>query len=99
MDVALTEEQFELVRRIVLKYADAKRNRPVIFGSRATGTAKRYSDLDIGFCGEPLAWARLGAMRAEFDDSSLPYVVDLVNFDLAGDRFAESALEGVVEIK
>lgn len=99
MAVVLTDDQFDLVRRIVFRYADAERNRPVIFGSRATGAAKRYSDLDIGFLGEPLAWGRLGAMSADFDDSSLPYVVDLVNLVRAGDRFTNVALEGAVEIK
>ncbi len=99
MALALTDEQFDLVRRIVLKYADPERNRPVIFGSRATGEAKRYSDLDIGFLGEPLTWGRLGMMSADFDDSSLPYVVDLVNFSTVDSPFAGVALDRFVEIK
>lgn len=99
MGLVLTDDQFALVRSIVLRYADSERNRPVIFGSRATGEAKRYSDLDIGFMGEPLPWGRLGAMSADFDDSTLPYVVDLVNFSVAGERFADVAIDRVVEIR
>jgi hypothetical protein len=33
---------------------DFARNRPVVFGSRADGTARRYSDIDLGFANDPL---------------------------------------------
>ncbi|HEY5195439.1 MAG TPA: nucleotidyltransferase domain-containing protein, partial [Solirubrobacteraceae bacterium] len=45
----------------ILKAAgvDFARHRPVVFGSRADGTSRRYSDIDVGLAGEPLAFDRL----------------------------------------
>jgi nucleotidyltransferase substrate binding protein (TIGR01987 family) len=58
---------------------DFAAQRPVVFGSRADGTARRYSDIDLGFAGEPLSAPRLALLAEAFEDSELPYRVDIVN--------------------
>lgn len=95
----LSTVQEALVREIVLRHASPDRNRPVVFGSRATGAARRYSDVDIGIAGEPLSLRDLGLMREEFDNSSLPFVVDVVNFADMSDEFATVAGEATIEIR
>ena len=51
------------------------------FGSRATGTAKPYSDLDLALIGEtPLPLDTLAALREAFSESDLPWKVDLVDW-------------------
>lgn len=88
-----------MVREIVLRHSSPDRNRPVVFGSRATGTARQYSDVDIGIAGEPLPLYELGLIREEFDESSLPYVVDIVNFADMSEEFAAVAGEVTIEIR
>lgn len=52
-----------------------------VFGSRARGQAKPYSDLDLAIMGDvPLPAATLGALRDAFADSSLPWRVDVVDW-------------------
>jgi type I restriction enzyme S subunit len=52
-----------------------------IFGSRATGTAKPHSDIDLVIMGdEPLPVTTMRILRDAFDDSDLPFQVDLVEW-------------------
>ena len=52
-----------------------------IFGSRATGAAKPYSDIDLVIMGdEPLQLTTMRILRDAFDDSDLPFQVDLVEW-------------------
>jgi type I restriction enzyme S subunit len=50
------------------------------FGSRATWTAKPFSDLDLVVFGdEPLSLAKIAEMREAFQESALPFKVDLLD--------------------
>ena len=51
-----------------------------VFGSRARGTPKPWSDLDLALHGpQPLTIELLGALREAFDESGLPWKVDIVD--------------------
>lgn len=59
-----------------------------VFGSRATGrNLKPFSDLDLCVTGPmPLDNVILARLRAAFDESDLPFKVDLVDWhDLSGE--------------
>ena len=52
-----------------------------MFGSRATGRARRYSDLDLAIdAGRPLALDEIAGLTEAFSDSDLPYKVDLADW-------------------
>jgi type I restriction enzyme S subunit len=52
-----------------------------VFGSRATGRARRYSDLDLAIdAGRRLTLDEIAALAEAFSDSDLPYMVDLVDW-------------------
>lgn len=48
------------------------------FGSRATGRARRFSDLDLAVEGESLPFGALAKLRDALDESGLPFKVDIV---------------------
>lgn len=51
-----------------------------VFGSRAGGTPKPWSDLDLVLAGpEPLPLSLIAALLEAFDESALPWKVDLVD--------------------
>ena len=81
VDLALSPAQRDLVRQLidgVLPGAQV-----AMFGSRATGQARPFSDLDLLFIAPPrLTWAQRGDLRDAFEASALPFSVDLV--ELAG---------------
>ncbi len=59
------------------------------FGSRATGLRlKRYSDLDLAIDGK-LTWTQRAALSEAFDESPLPFKVDLVELELVEASFRE----------
>jgi uncharacterized protein len=52
-----------------------------VFGSRATGRARRYSDLDLTIdAGRPLTLDEIAKLTEAFCDSDLPFKVDLVDW-------------------
>lgn len=52
-----------------------------LFGSRATGRAQRYSDLDLAIdAGRRLTLDETGRLAEAFSDSDLPYRVDIVDW-------------------
>jgi uncharacterized protein len=59
-----------------------------VFGSRATGRARRYSDLDLAIdAGRRLSLDELAELSEAFSDSDLPYRVDLVDWHDIDDRW------------
>jgi predicted nucleotidyltransferase len=60
------------------------------FGSRVKGTARKFSDLDLAIHGEtPLPLSTSAALADDFDDSDLPFKVDVVDWALASPAFRE----------
>jgi len=58
-----------------------------VFGSRATGRARRYSDLDLAIdAGRCLTLDEIARLTEAFSDSDLPYRVDLVDWHDIDDR-------------
>ena len=61
-----------------------------VFGSRANWTTKDSSDLDLALEGESkLSHKVLGALKDAFEDSALPYTVDVVDLNRIGDSFKQ----------
>lgn len=81
-------------RRLVLAILGA--NLPAgatawVFGSRATGRARRHSDLDLAIdAGRPLTLDETARLTEEFRESDLPYRVDLVDWQAVDDRFRQT---------
>ncbi len=64
-----------------------------VFGSRATGRARPFSDLDL-LLNQPsrLDWQALADLRDRFEASTLPFRVDVVGVDDLAPGYRERAL-------
>ena len=75
--ITLSAAQASLTRRLidsVLPGAEV-----AVFGSRATGRARPFSDLDLLLLNPArLDWAQRAALRDAFEASELPFRVDIV---------------------
>jgi uncharacterized protein len=59
-----------------------------VFGSRATGRARKYSDLDLAIdAGRRLTLDESARLGEAFSESDLPYRVDIVDWHAAEERF------------
>ncbi|CAI8832496.1 nucleotidyltransferase domain-containing protein [Methylocaldum szegediense] len=56
---------------------EAKVEKAILFGSRAKGTYRRGSDIDLALVGRDLDIDVLGRLGRAFEESSIPYQVDL----------------------
>jgi predicted nucleotidyltransferase len=80
-------EDLEIVEKILKKHL-AGSTKVWVFGSRAKNTAKKFSDLDLVMdAGKPLAFADLAAIRFDFEESPLPYKVDVVDWHAISESF------------
>jgi type I restriction enzyme S subunit len=81
-------------RRLVLDILRARlpqHTRIWVFGSRATGRARRYSDLDLVIdAGRRLTLDEIAELAEAFTDSDLPYKVDLVDWHDIDDRWRQT---------
>jgi predicted nucleotidyltransferase len=61
-----------------------------VFGSRVTGCARRYSDLDLALQGDaPLDWGLLDRLKDALSESDLTIKVDLVDLRAVNAAFRE----------
>jgi predicted nucleotidyltransferase len=60
-----------------------------IFGSRVRGTAKPYSDIDLAIDNNqaPLSFTDEAKLKEAFEDSSLPFSVDIVDLNSVSEEF------------
>jgi predicted nucleotidyltransferase len=82
--ISLTSSEKGSLKAILKRGGIDRKYRVVVFGSRALGTAKKYSDVDLALIGSSPVPAKLKALLAEaFEASDLPYTVDIVDFNQA----------------
>ncbi len=94
----VTPVELETVLTILARHAPDREVRA--FGSRVTGTAKKFSDLDLAVMGEtPLPAAALSDMAEEFRESDLPFKVDVVEWATTKEHFRRIIEAGYVVVQ
>lgn len=74
------------IRRILSKHVPAFE--VIAFGSRVRGDARPWSDLDLAVSGPTaLHWNDLGKLREAFQESELPFRVEVMDWDTASPEF------------
>ena len=77
MRFGLNDEVIDKLNNIFKNYNIQK---VIIFGSRAKGNYKPYSDIDLAFIGDIDFNTKLEILE-KIDDLLLPYKVDFIDFD------------------
>lgn len=72
------------LRRIFNHYPEVKE--VLIFGSRATGRYHDRSDIDLAIRNSIIDRKILGRIRSDFDESDIPYTVDLLVLEQVQDQ-------------
>ena len=87
--VDIRPDHLETVQDILRKHLPAG-VKVWVFGSRANWTTKDSSDLDLALEGDgTLSHKLLGALKDAFEDSALPYTVDVVDLHRISDSFRQ----------
>lgn len=81
-----TAQQLETIKRILSGIVPG--NQAIVFGSRCSGRAKPYSDLDLVIKGTaPIAPKVLSELIDAFQESDLPFRVDLIDWNTITEEF------------
>lgn len=85
------------IKKIIFKHLSPKEYRVFVYGSRATGRDRKWSDYDIGIMGkEETPQAVLANLSEELENSDIPVNVDVVDFHHVSDRFKNLALYKII---
>lgn len=78
MRFGLSESVIERIASVLSRFPQVRR--AVVYGSRAKGTYKPGSDIDLTLLGEGLDSGLMARISSELDDLFLPYSIDLSVF-------------------
>lgn len=92
MKTGLTEAELSLIRGVFARRG--KPGRVILFGSRAKGTARPNSDVDLAVLGG-VGDLECGRIEAELDELPLPYKFDVVCFETIENKALSEHIERV----
>lgn len=75
MNHGLPESTVERIQRVLAHFPEVEK--AVLYGSRAKGTHRPGSDIDLTLCGSSLGHTQLARIDEALDDLLLPYKIDL----------------------
>ena len=71
----LKKQTIDAIQQVLARYAEVES--AILYGSRARGTYRNGSDIDLTLTGEKLTLTRLQKIEWELDELLLPYKIDL----------------------
>lgn len=74
-DIGLTNE--EMQKLVAVLSSQPNIEKAIVYGSRAKGTNRRFSDVDMTLVGKNLSHSDLNQVALKIDDLLLPYEFDL----------------------
>lgn len=87
MTINIAPDHLQIVRDILCRHLPPQA-KVWVFGSRAGGKVKRFSDLDLAVdAGRPLTLDEEGSIRDAFTESALPWRVDIVDMQTVSPEF------------
>lgn len=98
---ALDKNTLSKIKNILFQYLDPERDKVFIYGSRATGGARKFSDVDIGVKRQRAKIVpadTISDLKEAFEESDIPYTVDVVDFSGVSDRFKSVALGKIIPL-
>lgn len=87
------QRDLDTARRIVREFVATGDAQLFLFGSRARGDAGPHSDIDIAVLPEhPLPPGLLARVRDAFEESTIPFRVDILDLSTVDDEFRRAVL-------
>jgi len=89
----IRKEEFD---KIVKEFVSETGAKVFIFGSRARGDNYPSSDIDIGIMYEKPIGYHISILREKFENSNIPYKVDVVDLEKVDEKFRREILKEAV---
>ena len=93
----IDQKTLKTIKAILFRYLDPREDKVFIFGSWAMGDARKWSDIDIGIESKrKIAGITILNIEEAFEESDMPYVVEVVNFVHVSEKFRLVAKQRVI---
>lgn len=99
MNIMLSPNELSMVKAILINHLSPAAE-VYVFGSRARGDAKPFSDLDLAIDdqGKPFPLSIQAAIAYDFEESDLPFKVDIVDLNSIRDSFKKHIAHDLVRL-
>ncbi len=77
--IGLKKRHLDLIQKAIARRGNVEK--AVLFGSRATGTHKPASDVDIALFGKNLTLDDEAQITSDLEESTLPFKADIIRHD------------------
>ena len=94
--IDLEKKYLDFVKQTIASYL--KDYKLYIFGSRTKNKAKEYSDIDLAIDSTELTPKIKSKIEAFFEDSTLPYEVDIIDLNNVTESFKQLIKEDLIKI-
>jgi predicted nucleotidyltransferase len=92
----ISEKYLTIIRQILEKHIPKRQVKAL--GSRTTGNAKPYSDLDLAVMGDkPLDLKTLALLKEDFAESDLPFRIDIIQWANTSSEFKKTITPQLVK--
>ncbi|MEI8128151.1 MAG: nucleotidyltransferase domain-containing protein [bacterium] len=99
MKVDIETRYLEHVKSIINSHLQDPSLKIYVFGSRARGNAKKYSDLDIALQAESkIEVNKMSKIEIELEETTIPYKVDVIDLNNISDTFRKCIENDLVEV-
>lgn len=75
------------IKEVIKSFDPRLQNRYFVFGSSLH--KEKFNDIDIGVIGAKTSGARVFDLKEKIEDTTIPYFVDVVDFDSAQKSFSD----------
>lgn len=94
--IDLEEKYIDFIRKTIHQYL--QEGKIYLFGSRTKGSSRKYSDIDIALDCPNLNENILLKIKNDFENSTLPYEVDVLDLNNISETFKQHIKQDLTEI-
>ncbi len=99
MKFGLTDTHYATIVDLAIRPLKSVGAKVFVFGSRARGDQRKFSDLDLAVeSTTPLSLSFLAKIRSALEDSDLPIKVDIVDMSELAESFRNNVLQERIEV-
>lgn len=99
MQIDIETRYLEQAKSIINSILQDEKLKIYVFGSRATGKAKKYSDLDLALQSDKkINSDKINKINYELEETTIPYKIDVIDLDTITENFKKYIEKDLIEI-
>lgn len=95
----LIDRHLDFIKDTLKKHINNPEAKFYIFGSRAKGEYREYSDIDIAIDCPGMSLEQKLRLESDFENSTFPYEVDIIDLNNIKENFKNIIKDDLVELK